>query len=131
MAVRCSTCRAESIPFVIPETYRDVSPVDTQAAAACRVCLTVDPYDGSGDDSVSPISDALPADRDTAAGVVLLIGLMESLALNRQAIESLVQTLESEGVDVLLVLRRLADDPDIRPAIDLGRRIHQVEQLLE
>lgn len=132
MSPTCSTCRAESIGFTVPEQLATHAPAGMSYAAACRVCLTVDPLDelpGDGGD-LGNISEALPADQDHAAAVMLIVGLLESLALNRQHIEAIVDYLEAEGVDALLVLHRLADDTSLRPALDIDRRVYQLEQLL-
>jgi hypothetical protein len=57
--------------------------------------------------------------------------LLDSLALNRAAIESLVAFLEAEGVDLFLTLDRLLESPDVEPYVDLARRRDQLAQLLD
>lgn len=132
MVPTCSVCRADSIGFAVPAAIRELAPEGTEAAAVCRVCLTVDHLDEPPDSQVElgVISEALPSDPEHAAAICLIVGLLESLALNRRNIEAIVDYLEAEGVDALLVLNRLADEPGLRPAIDLERRVYQLEQLL-
>lgn len=129
----CPTCRADAVGFTVPESIRAHAPGDTGYASLCRVCLTLDPLDEAGGtgEPLTVVSDALPADEEAAAMVAVLVGLLESLALHRRDIQAIVDRLEADGTDALLVLSRLADDPSLRPAIDLDRRVHQLGQLLE
>lgn len=133
MAPSCSVCRADAIGFLIPSALASNVPIETPAASCCRVCLTIDPLESLPDDQppLSTISDAFPRDVSSSAGVALLVGLLESLALHRGDIQAVVDHLEESGVDALLVLEELAADPTLSPAIDLDRRLHQLQQLLE
>lgn len=133
MSISCSRCNADAIAFTVPPALREVAPVETDAATCCRVCLTIDPLDERPADgpSLSVVTDALDRDAETAAAVVVLIGLLESLALHRRDIQAVVDYLEAEGVDALLVLEEVAADPTLTPAVDLDRRLHQLQQLLE
>jgi len=49
---------------------------------------------------------------------------------HRAEIMALYEEVERAGVDPLLVLDRLARDPDVRTDIDLAGRRRQLEQLL-
>ncbi len=62
--------------------------------------------------------------------LVLLVQQLDSLALNRAEIESLVDDIEIHGVDLFLTLDRLLDDPTVEPYLDLARRRDQLEVLL-
>jgi hypothetical protein len=62
--------------------------------------------------------------------MALVVGLLESLALNRPQIEGLLERVERAGNDPMLILERLADDPDLNPAMDLRGRRRQLEQLI-
>lgn len=132
MSPTCSTCRAESVAFSVPESIVAYAPAESAYAATCQVCLTVDPLDEapSTEGDLNSISEALPPDAEHAAATLLIVGLLESLAMNRPHIEAIVDYLEGEGVDALLVLNRLAEDTSLRPALDLERRVYQLEQLL-
>ncbi|MFP4627356.1 MAG: DUF6276 family protein [Halobacteriales archaeon] len=132
MAPVCPNCNADAVAFVVPEALRPNTPTGTTYASICRVCLTVDPLDEApaNSESLASVSDAFPEDTEAAAGVAVLVGLLESLALHRAQIEATVEHLEGEGVDAMLALTRLADDPDLRPAVDVHRRVHQLGQLL-
>lgn len=128
----CSNCNADAVAFAVPGAIREHAPKGTEYASICRVCLTVEPLDEAPaeTESLAAVSQSLPEDRDVAATVAVLVGLLESIALNRPAIEAVIDHLEAEGVDPLLVVSRLAADETLTPAIDLDRRLHQVEQLL-
>ena len=134
MAPSCSRCRADAVGFVVPDALRPFTAFDADQAVLCRVCLTLDPTDAPAVEEgvdLTVVSEAFPTDAEAAAAVAVLLGLLESLALHRQDIQAVIDLLEAEGVDALLVLDRLADDPALRPAVDLDRRIHQLDQLLE
>lgn len=156
--MHCDACDERLVVFDVPEGLRKYAPDggETGTATLCPNCLAVGPVaeqtvesadgrsvespdgqpvdsiDGRASDSASfsRVSDALPADRDAAVSVALLVGLLDSLALNRERIEELVDELEHGGTDVFLVLDRLAADSDVDAAVDLDRRRTQLEQLL-
>lgn len=132
MAPVCSHCNADAVAFEVPEALRTHAPVSTPYASICRVCLTVDPLEEApaASESIASISDAFPDDPEGAAGVAVLVGQLESLALYRRDIEAVIDHLETSGVDAMLALTRLADDPGLRPAVDIDRRVHQLGQLL-
>lgn len=117
----------------VPEPVRAHVPEHAERVAICSTCLSVSPTDEAVPDSsdLTAISDAMPVNREAAVGVVVLVTLLESLAHNRAAIESVIDWLESRGVDVFLVLDRLAADPGLEPTADLDRRLPQVEQFLQ
>jgi hypothetical protein len=126
----CPACGAATVRAAVPPAYREHAPEDADAVAACTRCLTVAPAEEpAADPDWRAVSEALPSD-ERAVGVLLLVGLLDSLATNRDAIEALVATLEREGVDAFATVDRLAADPDLEPSVDLGRRRHQLEQLL-
>lgn len=129
----CSHCRADAVGITIPERIRDHARTDSPYASVCRVCLTVDLLEDepTGNESLTIISDAFPDDEETAAMVAVVVGLLDSLALYRRDIQAVVDELEAAGVDALLVLERLAEDQSLTPSLDLDRRVHQLEQLLE
>jgi hypothetical protein len=62
--------------------------------------------------------------------MALVVGLLANLALYRSEISDLLERVERAGTDPLLVLDRLARDPDLEPAVDLTGRRRQLEQLL-
>ncbi len=133
MAPQCGLCRAEMVGFVIPESIVEFAPAQGTFASLCRVCLTLEVHETAieVDEPLSVISAAFPDDETEAAMIAILVGLLDSLALHRRAIQAVVFELESVGVDALLVLDRLIDDSSLRPAIDLDRRVYQLGQLLE
>ncbi len=128
----CPDCDGETAVAAVPEPVRPHVPENADRVAICSTCLSLSPTDEAVPDSsdVSALSDAMPADSEATVGVVVLVNLLESLAHNRAAIESLVGWLERRGVDVFLVLDRLAADPELEPDVDLERRLPQVEQFV-
>ncbi|MFB6120073.1 MAG: DUF6276 family protein [Halobacteriaceae archaeon] len=128
----CPNCDAPTLAFPLPPTYRAHFPGDRPGAAICTRCLHVTPVDDPPADlpDFTAVSDALPANRDHALTVVCLLGLLDSIALHRDAIDALTDEAESEGTDVMLVLDRLGADESVAPHFDLEKRTHQLEQLL-
>lgn len=134
--MHCSHCDSQLVLFAVPESYREYAPSEAPAATICSRCLRVS---GFGDaDEVSRtdatdftiVSEAFPTREKPAAGVALVLGLCDSLARNRNDLEVLLTDLERTGTDPLLLLERMCHDSTVEPAIDLERRLHQLEQLL-
>lgn len=124
----CSRCEATTVAVGVPESLSAFAP--GEAVLVCTRCLTVEPTEtGESDPDLDRISEALP-EGDVGVAVLLLVDRLDSLALNRADIEDLVAFLEDEGVDPLLVLDRLAEQPDLDPVVAIGRRRHQLEQLV-
>ena len=119
----CPHCAADAVAFAVPAALREYGPAD--AAAICTRCLRVVSAAEAGR------SDAATADPDLAAvdpafpsgeaGIALALccGKLESFALNRAAIETLVEHAERAGADAFAFFDRL-DAPDA--AFDLDRR---------
>jgi len=128
----CQACGAETVVFAVPRTYREYLPGEEPGAALCTHCLTLQPVADPPADppDFGPVSDAIPESREAAVPLALLVGLLENLALYRTEVEDLLAAVERAGVDPLLVLDRLDRDPDVDAVADLGRRRHQLEQLL-
>ncbi|SDR34562.1 DUF6276 family protein [Natronobacterium texcoconense] len=130
----CSECGSPTIDFSLPERYRASLSTDAAVANCCTRCLTVEPVTDADTDASTPefgrISDAVPTDQEQAIPLLLALELADSLATNRDAIESLLRDVERAGADPLLAIDRLARDPDLEPRVDLERRSHQIEQLL-
>ena len=139
----CSTCGSdvEAVVFEIPTAYREYVSTGEQTATICPHCLTVGPAsepadssDGGADgNGRSPdftrMSDAFPTG-EGAVPFALALGLCSSLALNREAIGTLLEHVERAGTDPLLAIDRLLEEPSIDPEVDLAGRRHQLEQLL-
>lgn len=128
----CPDCDGERVRVPLPEEVQEHAPAEAPALVACTRCLrTWAPADApeapSGD--ATDVSDALPPDADAAAALVLAASLLSSVARNQPALEALFDQVERAGVDPRLALERLADDPDLEPAVDLRRRLRQFEGL--
>ncbi|WP_121820294.1 DUF6276 family protein [Halostella salina] len=127
----CPDCGAPTVRFAVPSDLRDHAPDDGDAAAICTDCLRVHPAAEPADDpEFGAVSDAFPTAASAAVPAALLLGVLPSLALNRESITVLVGRVEAAGTDPLLLCDRLAADPTLSPSVDLERRRHQLEQLL-
>lgn len=128
----CPACGASTVAFAVPPEYREYLPGEEDGAALCPRCLTLQPVADApaAPPDLAAISDALPTDSDAAVPLALLLGLLENLALYRSEISELLGEVERAGVDPLLVLDRLAADPDVDAVADLAGRRRQLEQLL-
>lgn len=126
----CPSCPARMIVFEVPPDYLDYAPDGAEFAALCPECLTLAaaPAEAPAEESFERMGAAFPLD-EAAVPMALAVGLLDSLALNRQSIEALLTHVERAGVDPLLVLDRLASQGSVQPAFDLRRRRHQLEQL--
>lgn len=127
----CPECGAEAVGVAVPADLAGYLPDDRPAVAVCTRCLHVAPADDAPETpDFGAISDALPRDQESATALVLALAVLDSPALYRTELEAFVETVERAGVDPLLVLDRLAADPDLDPHLDLDRRRRQLEQLL-
>lgn len=126
----CPHCEQPCIEFAVPAELQEYAPEDAGAAAICPTCLRTLPAD-AGD--TAPEFTAIGAFFPTGgAGIALALALgkLDSLALNRTAIERLLTETAREGADVLLALDRLAAAGSVQPFFELDRRRVQIEQLL-
>lgn len=127
--MNCPDCGFETVAFVVPNDYRNA--VDEPSLSLCTHCLSLHPAtqsDVESDPDMTAVSDAFPTD-ETAVPMALVVGLLDSLALHRAAVETLLERIERAGTDPLLVIDRLSADPTLDPKIDLTTRRRQVEQL--
>lgn len=130
----CPDCDDRAV-LAVPADYREFAPAESTHVGVCRTCLRVQPADAEADTAVddpTALGDWVPAG-DVGVGVVLLVGLLDSLALNRSRIETLVARIERDGTDPLLALDRLADAAatgPVEPHVDLSRRRPQLQQFL-
>ena len=128
----CPNCGTDLYRFAVPVDLRGHLPEGSAHVGVCPRCLHLEPADeGTDDPEFDRISDALPDRREPATAVVLAVGLLSSLAMNRDRIAALLDHAERAGVDPLLAMDRLAADPSLDPEIDLERRRMQLLQLLD
>jgi hypothetical protein len=122
----CPDCGAATVAFAVPDDIREF---DGPVAALCTRCLALHSTDEpDADPDFATVSDDFPTG-GAAVPMALAVGLLDSLALHREAVERLLERVEQEGTDPLLVLDRLAGDPDLDPQIDLATRRRQATQL--
>lgn len=129
--MRCPECDAPAVAFTVPPALREHAPA--AESAICSRCLRTVPASNAADpDAADPdavdfsaIHESVPSGR---AGVafVLVLGKLDSLALERQSIETLCEVAEREGADVRLALERLATADAVDPPFDIERRTSQL-----
>jgi hypothetical protein len=119
------------VTFEVPERFREHAPAGAARAALCPECLALEATDNAATDpQFHQISSTFPTDETAAVPLALAVGLLDSLALNRGAIEELLEAVERQGTDPMLVLDRLQTQGGVEPEFDLARRRHQLEQLM-
>ena len=134
---RCPACDRELTRIVVPDAVRAHAPGDAAVVGSCPRCLRTIPLDESaGSDSANaPISGPAPPAAippgESGAALLLAIGYLDSVALNRPTIGALVDHAEASGADVFLALDRLAADESVDAHVDLARRRRQLESMLE
>ncbi|QKY20789.1 hypothetical protein B4589_010515 [Halolamina sp. CBA1230] len=127
----CPACGAPVVAFAVPPELREHAPADD--AAICSRCLEIVAASDAGVDDVPTPEDAeftiihesFPGGRGGVA-FALALGKLDSLALNRAAIEALCEAAERAGTDVPLALERLAGAEELEPPFDIGRRSQQL-----
>lgn len=128
MTADCSHCGAARVAMAVPAELTAYN--DSDAVACCSSCLRVTPCEPPAQSpSFELIHDRFPTG-DNGVAMVLLLAKLDSLALNRDAIESLAAILNTAGVDLFLLLDRLISAADVEPAIALSRRRDQLLDLL-
>jgi hypothetical protein len=127
----CPNCGTETVCLGLSPAERSLLPDEPSAVALCPRCLSMRPAsEPDTDPEFGRVSDAVPTDPDVAVPMLVLVGLLDSLATNRSAIATLLERVERAGTDPLLVLDRLAADPSVDADVDLAGRRRQLEQLL-
>ena len=131
--MNCPECGDAMVAFAVPDEFATHLPEQSGSMAVCTNCLTVVPVEEVPPDrpEFSRISTHLPDNLDATVPLILAVGLLDHLALYRAEITALLTEVERAGVDPILVLERLAEDPSLEPHFDLDRRAHQLLQLFE
>lgn len=130
--MECPNCGARTVVFDVPEQYREHVPGTANRAALCPECLTLTAAeDADPAPNFEWISSAFPSEEAAAVPLAIAIGLLDSLALNRASLEELIPAAEAAGADTLLLLDRLHVQGGVDPELDIARRRHQLEQLIE
>ncbi|WP_251341750.1 DUF6276 family protein [Haloplanus halophilus] len=125
----CPACGGDVVRFPVPPALRRYAP-DAGAAAVCVVCLrTHAASEAPSEPTFESIHPAFPTG-EAGAAFALTLGLLDSLALRRDAVDDCCAHAERAGADVLLTLDRLADAEGIEPHVDLDRRRRQLAELL-
>lgn len=128
----CPRCGGLLLAFDVPSDTQSLLPGDQPGAAICSQCLHLLPVEDPPADlpDFGAIDDAFPTHPEAAIPMALALGLLSSLAVNRQEIATLLEAVERAGVDPLLVVDRLATSEAVDTPIDLAGRRRQLEQLL-
>jgi hypothetical protein len=129
--MECPECGGDRQPFAVPPELRADLPNEPASVLLCTRCLAFEPVENPDTElaNFATISDALPDQREPAAAMALATALLFSIALYRQHIDALFDRVEAAGIDPLLVLDRLADDPELHPDFDIESRRQQLLQL--
>lgn len=127
----CPACGADTVAFAVPEAHREAAPAPE--AALCPTCLTLSPAEGDAlapeDADFTRIIEAFP-EGEAGAAMAIAVGLLvDSLALNRDAVKPLFDAVSDAGGDPWLVLERLAVAGTVQPDVDLGKLRRQLDQL--
>ncbi|WP_049985119.1 DUF6276 family protein [Halobellus rufus] len=133
MQTHCPHCEVPLVAVSVPEKLRAHAPENAAAVGSCPRCLRVLALDSAAapaEPSTASLPPAVP-DGDGGVALLLLLGKLDSLALNRAAIQSLLESAESAGTDVFLAIDRLAADDAVDAHVDLARRKRQLESLLD
>jgi len=127
----CSLCDGDQLSFPVPSVAREHLPDDRPGAALYTRCLAVEPVD-SPPAEYPAFSESIPGFPDGEAGAIVacVFALVDSLALYRSEVSALAREAERRGVDVLLLIDRLASTDGVEPYFDVSRRSRQLEQLL-
>lgn len=114
----------------VPADLQPYAPNEASTIAHCPVCLAVEAT-SQGEETVSPqqSTEAVPPG-DAGVATILLVDQLSSLALNRDSIDELIKYIEGEGADAFSTLERLIGDPAIEPAVDIERRLTQLEGMV-
>jgi len=132
----CQACGASTVAFAVPVDLRPHAP--GTHAALCSRCLRIQPAaDGADEPSFEAVHPAFPSG-EAGAALAVAVGLLDTLALRRDAIDDCCSYAERAGADALLTLDRLADAADadadadgaIDPHFDVERRRHQLAEML-
>ncbi|GAA0648407.1 DUF6276 family protein [Salarchaeum japonicum] len=127
----CALCDGDQLSFPVPDAAGEHLPDDRPGAALCTHCLAVEPVDDPPS-AYPAFSESIPGFPDGEAGAVVacVFALVDSLALYRAEVSALADAAERRGVDVLLLIDRLAATDGVEPYFDVSRRGTQLEQLL-
>jgi len=126
----CPACGGDLIAFAVPADLRDHAPDGRAHATLCSHCLRTQPADeGPTNPTFEAVNESFPSG-EAGAALALALGLLDSLALRRDAIDDCCVYAERAGADVLLTLDRLAGTEGIDPHVDIGRRRHQLAEML-
>ncbi|MDS0221840.1 DUF6276 family protein [Haloarcula sp. S1AR25-5A] len=128
----CPDCGGDLVSFPVPADLQRFLPGDEPGASVCRSCLALHPETEPPAEApdFAALDDSIPEDEAAAVPLLLLIGLLDSLAMHRAEITALLERVEKAGVDPLLALDRLDASYGDEAHVDLGRRRRQLEQLL-
>lgn len=128
----CTACGTRTVSFAVPPTLRDHAPADR--VGFCPSCLSLTAAaegdaPSASEADFSRVIEAFP-EGEAGAAMALAVGLLvDSLVLNRDAIESLFEAVSDAGEDPWLVLERLHVAGSVQPNADLEKARHQLEQL--
>lgn len=130
--MRCPNCDGSMVAFPVPASVRPHLPEEPAGAAICRDCLTLEPIADPPTDQpdFTTILEDFPTG-EAGAIAAAFVSRLGSLALNRPEIQALADLAEEAGVDVFLLIDRIAASGRIEPHFDVERRRPQLQQILD
>lgn len=127
----CPACDGRLLSFPVPPELGAHAPESSDTAAICASCLRTSPASDAPDDpSFDAIVPTFPSG-EAGAALALALGMLDSLALRRAAIDDCCSYAERAGADVLLTLDRVAAAEGIDPHFDIDRRRPQLVDMLD
>ncbi|WP_460562396.1 DUF6276 family protein [Halorubrum pallidum] len=122
----CPHCGAAVVAFAVPSSIREHAPAAETAictrclrtTSAAEVDVPASDVASTGDADFGAVDPAFPSG-EAGVALALVCGHLESLALERESVETLIEHAERAGADVFAFLGRL-DAADA--AFDLDRR---------
>lgn len=135
----CPDCDHPLVTFRVPPALREYAPVDevsgseSTGAGICPRCYRTVGVDADEADRSPPkdvdfstIDESFPHG-EAGVALALVLGKLDSLALNRTAIADLLAVVEREGTDGYLALDRLDREG---AHVDLDRRLAQLDDFV-
>ncbi|AZH24285.1 DUF6276 family protein [Haloplanus aerogenes] len=126
----CEACGGDTVAFAVPADLREYAPESSAHAAICSTCLRTHAVsDAPAEPTFEAVHESFPSG-EAGAAFALALGLLDSLALRRDAIDDCCSYAERAGADVLLTLDRLAGADSLDSHFDIERRRHQLAEML-
>lgn len=125
-------CDVDRIVFSVPPSLHEAAPEGAAFVSICPRCLDLEPAApdaAEADPDFTRIVGEFPTGTAGAAMAIAVGLLVESVAMNREAVGTCFDHVADAGDDPWIVIERLAIAPGVTPDADLGRIRRQLDQL--